>query len=120
VITDDVAPSQEPAIKILCDRLNSDDPDFDDCSSAARWLRYLADREAKILSQLTASQAELLSLRAKHDKIMEALREAGTDLIAGAQALAMQSRHRPVGRQGQMKNAARKLRALSKLGEVTG
>jgi hypothetical protein len=56
---------------------------------------------------------ELLSLRAKHDKIMEALREANFSLTTAAN-------HYSLGQQDWSQKISSELRALSKLGEVTG
>ena len=46
----------EDQVRRLCNRLTSDDPDFDDCDEASRMLRWLADKYHKHISAL--SQAE--------------------------------------------------------------
>jgi hypothetical protein len=61
--------------------------------------------------------AELLSLRAKHDKVMEALRESGPVLESAIKLMEVEVR---AGSWPNVPAQVAKLRALAKLGEVTG
>lgn len=57
--------SVEQQVQRLCNRLNSDDPDHDDCDEAARMLRYLGDFFAKHSRAPSPEEVDALDMGAR-------------------------------------------------------